>query len=45
MIRDTHAANPQGTVMAYSDNSSVIEGATIERFYPDADGSYTYKED
>jgi phosphoribosylformylglycinamidine synthase len=42
MIRDTHAAHPEGTVVAYSDNSSVIEGAQIDRFYPRADGSYTY---
>ncbi|OZA43143.1 MAG: phosphoribosylformylglycinamidine synthase [Hydrogenophilales bacterium 17-61-76] len=42
MIRDTHAAHPAGTVVAYSDNSSVIEGAQIERFYPRADGSYAY---
>jgi phosphoribosylformylglycinamidine synthase len=42
MIRDTHAAHPGGTVVAYSDNSSVIEGAQIERFYPRADGSYAY---
>ncbi len=42
MIRDTHAAHPKGTVVAYSDNSSVIEGATIDRFYPRADGSYAY---
>ncbi len=42
MIRDTHAAHPAGTVVAYSDNSSVIEGATIDRFYPRADGSYAY---
>ncbi|HJV06515.1 MAG TPA: phosphoribosylformylglycinamidine synthase [Chromobacteriaceae bacterium] len=34
MIRDTHDAHPQGTRVAYKDNSSVIEGATIERFYP-----------
>ena len=34
MIRNTHQAHPQGTVVAYSDNSSVIEGAQIERFYP-----------
>src|SRR5574340_826504 len=39
MIRDTHAAHPKGTVVAYSDNSSVIEGATIDRFYPRAYGS------
>ena len=45
MIRDTHAAHPEGTVVAYSDNSSVIEGATIDRFYPRADGSYAYSEE
>ncbi|MBV8045905.1 MAG: phosphoribosylformylglycinamidine synthase [Paludibacterium sp.] len=38
MIRDTHAANPQGTLVAYSDNASVIEGAEVERLYPQADG-------
>jgi phosphoribosylformylglycinamidine synthase len=42
MIRDTHAAHPDGTVVAYSDNSSVIEGARIDRFYPRGDGSYAY---
>ncbi len=45
MIRETHAANPQGTVMAYADNASIIEGATIPRFYPDADRGYSYKEE
>ncbi|MDQ1315369.1 MAG: Phosphoribosylformylglycinamidine synthase, partial [Pseudomonadota bacterium] len=42
MIRDTHAAHPKGTVVAYSDNSSVIEGAEIDRFYPRGDGGYAY---
>jgi phosphoribosylformylglycinamidine synthase len=43
MIRNTHANAPRGTVVAYSDNSSVIEGAEIARFYPDADGKrYRY---
>ncbi|WP_028453216.1 phosphoribosylformylglycinamidine synthase [Chitinilyticum aquatile] len=36
MIRESHKAAPEGTVVAYSDNSSVIEGAEINRFYPDA---------
>ncbi|MGE5385804.1 MAG: phosphoribosylformylglycinamidine synthase, partial [Betaproteobacteria bacterium] len=45
MIRETHAAHPQGTVMAYADNSSIIEGATVQRFYPDADGTYRYREE
>ncbi|MGV3743070.1 MAG: phosphoribosylformylglycinamidine synthase [Burkholderiaceae bacterium] len=34
MIRNTHKISPKGTVVAYSDNSSVIEGATVSRFYP-----------
>ncbi|MFL9925229.1 phosphoribosylformylglycinamidine synthase [Herbaspirillum lusitanum] len=33
MIKNTHQLQPKGTVVAYSDNSSVIEGATISRFY------------
>ena len=40
MIRHTHAASPQGTIVAYSDNAAVIEGATVARFYPDAEGRY-----
>ena len=42
MIRTTHEKHPQGTVVAYSDNSSVIEGAEIERFYPGEGGAYGY---
>ncbi|MDX5362533.1 MAG: phosphoribosylformylglycinamidine synthase [Pseudazoarcus pumilus] len=42
MIRDTHKAHPQGTVVAYSDNASIIEGAEGDRLYPDADGRWTY---
>ncbi len=45
MIRNTHKLHPQGTVVAYSDNSSVIEGAEIERFYPRADGSYAFSKE
>ncbi len=40
MIRNTHKLHPQGTVVAYSDNSSVIEGAEVERFYPNTKGEY-----
>jgi phosphoribosylformylglycinamidine synthase len=45
MIRNTHKLHPQGTVVAYSDNSSVIEGANIERFYPGIDGKYSYSKE
>ena len=34
MIRNTHELHPHGTVVAYSDNSSIIEGASVSRFYP-----------
>ncbi len=34
MIRDTHRAAPQGTVVAYNDNAAVIEGRVAQRFYP-----------
>jgi phosphoribosylformylglycinamidine synthase len=41
MIRNTHAASPRGTIVAYADNSAVIEGKTVARFYPDGvDGRY-----
>ena len=33
MIRNTERLNPQHTVVAYSDNASVMEGAAIQRFY------------
>ena len=44
MIRNTHAKSPRGTVVAYSDNSAVMEGAEIERFYPEA-GGWKYHRD
>ncbi|WP_283743593.1 phosphoribosylformylglycinamidine synthase [Sideroxydans sp. CL21] len=45
MIRNTHKLHPEGTVVAYSDNSSVIEGAEIERFYPRKDCSYAFSKE
>lgn len=34
MIRNTHEKHPEGTIVAYSDNSSIIEGKKVMRFYP-----------
>ncbi len=34
LIRATHAAAPQGTVVAYSDNAAVLEGRLARRFHP-----------
>ncbi|MEA3156343.1 MAG: phosphoribosylformylglycinamidine synthase, partial [Betaproteobacteria bacterium] len=45
MIRTTHARHPRGTIIAYSDNSSVIEGADIARFYPGAGGEYRFQDE
>ncbi|NLD14542.1 MAG: phosphoribosylformylglycinamidine synthase [Gammaproteobacteria bacterium] len=41
MIRNTYQNNSAGVLSAYKDNSSVIEGFTAGRFFPDAqDGQY-----
>ncbi len=37
--RSTESA-PAGVLSAYKDNAAVVEGATAERFFPDADGVY-----
>jgi len=37
MIRNTHKLAPQHTIVAYSDNASVMEGGTIERWLPQGD--------
>jgi phosphoribosylformylglycinamidine synthase len=43
MIRHTHAANPQGTVVAYADNAAVMEGGVARRFYPNENRIYEGK--
>ena len=40
MIRNTHQLHPEGDVVAYDDNAAVMQGAVVERFYPDAQGVY-----
>ncbi len=40
MIRRTHAAHPEGTLVAYEDNAAVLEGSMACRFYPDPGGAY-----
>jgi phosphoribosylformylglycinamidine synthase len=34
MIRNTEKLNPQGTIVAYSDNSAIMVGAQAERWFP-----------
>jgi phosphoribosylformylglycinamidine synthase len=46
MIRRTHELQPQGTLVAYKDNSSVIQGFRTGRFFPDpATREYRYHEE
>ncbi|OIQ97405.1 phosphoribosylformylglycinamidine synthase [mine drainage metagenome] len=48
MIRNTHKLNPGNTVVAYSDNSSIVAGQpgiATKRFYPTADGAYGFVEE
>ncbi len=45
MIKNTHKQHPQGTLVAYEDNSSVIEGYRVERFCPgNSAAEYGYTE-
>jgi phosphoribosylformylglycinamidine synthase len=39
MIRATHAAQPVGTIVAYSDNAAVMEGGAAQRFHAGVDGA------
>jgi phosphoribosylformylglycinamidine synthase len=34
MIKNTHELQPKGTIVAYSDNSSIMAGAEVTRFFP-----------
>jgi phosphoribosylformylglycinamidine synthase len=34
MIKNTEKLNPQGTIVAYSDNSAIMAGALAERWFP-----------
>ncbi len=38
MIRHTHQTSPQHTVVAYSDNASIMEGHAVQRFVARFDG-------
>ncbi|MFM8246545.1 MAG: phosphoribosylformylglycinamidine synthase, partial [Burkholderiaceae bacterium] len=43
MIKHTHQQQPKGTVVAYADNASIIEGGSAMRFYPRADQGMAYQ--
>ena len=48
MIRNTHKLNPGNTVVAYSDNSSIVSGQKTKRFYPKSgqnENTYGYTEE
>ena len=45
MIRNTHKLNPGNTVVAYSDNSSIVQGQKTKRFYPRNNSEYQFIED
>ena len=40
MIRHTERCASQGTIVAYSDNAAIMEGAFAERWFPGRDGVY-----
>ncbi|MFM1924753.1 MAG: Phosphoribosylformylglycinamidine synthase [Pseudomonadota bacterium] len=44
MIRNTHQVSPQHTVVAYSDNASVMEGHPLERFLARSAGATAHNQ-
>ena len=45
MIRNTHKLNPGNTIVAYSDNASIVAGQKTKRFYPQEKGAYGFVEE
>lgn len=45
MIRETHRRTPQGTVVAYSDNSAIMEGRKVSKFRPNKNSVYGWNQD
>ncbi len=43
MIRHTHQRHPEHTIVAYADNAAILEGKTVERFYPSQGNSYRHE--
>ena len=43
MIKNTHKKNGKGTLVAYKDNSSVVEGYETEMFLPQKEHAYGFK--
>ncbi|CAI8260225.1 MAG: Phosphoribosylformylglycinamidine synthase [Opitutia bacterium UBA7350] len=43
MIRNTHATHPEGVLVAYSDNSGVLEGVPGEWWEVDPQGNHQYR--
>ena len=43
MIRNTHALNPEGVLVAYSDNSGVLEGTEGDWWEVDPTGEHRYR--
>ena len=45
LVRETHKAHPQGTVVAYSDNAAILQGGAIQSWDVDAaTGRYQWSE-
>lgn len=38
LIRDTHSAHPEGTVVAYADNAAIFTGRPVALWYPNGEG-------
>jgi len=43
MIRNTHKRHPDGTLVAYADNSGVLEGVSADWWEADPEGDHAYR--
>ncbi|NMM41197.1 phosphoribosylformylglycinamidine synthase [Pseudoalteromonas arctica] len=45
MIKNTYELNPENVLSAYKDNAAVMKGSKAGRFFPNAEGEYTYHQE
>ena len=45
MIKNTYEKNPENVLSAYKDNAAVMTGSKAGRFFPNAEGEYSYHQE
>jgi phosphoribosylformylglycinamidine synthase len=45
MIKNTYETHPENVLSAYKDNAAVMKGSKAGRFFPNAEGEYSYNQE